>query len=508
MKTPILGSSYVARSVNAADNRLVNLFPEIVPEGGKEPAFFQRVPGLASPTYSLADVNPLDSGPIRGMYAFNNQPFTSSKMIIVSDQYVYKLESNTVTLIGGAFITGGSSLVSMADNGDQLFISVNNVSGAIYDAFVYDLTTDTYVQVSDVDFPGSGTVTYLDGFFVFNEPNTNRIWVTGLRDGLSIDPLDFSSAESCPDNVVAVISNYQELWVFGQVTTEVWYNAGLPGFPFAPISGAAVEVGCAAINSVVKLDNSVFFLGKDKSGANIIYRTKGYGVERVSTHSIEWQIQRYGDTYDAEAYTYQQDGHTFYVITFPNTSGTSHTWAYDVATQSWHERAGTVAGEFVREDARCAVYFDESTSVSHILVGDYANPYIYTLSLSSYYDVRGAQKWLRSWRALPPGENNLKRTIHDSLQIDCETGVGDGTTPNPQMALRWSNDGGHTWNNPRYASMGLEVGMAPNVYSTRVKFNRLGMTTPGRDRVYEISGTDPVKVYIMGAELTIRPTDA
>ena len=46
MKTPILGSTYVARSVNAADARMVNLFPEIVPEAGKEPAFLNRAPGL------------------------------------------------------------------------------------------------------------------------------------------------------------------------------------------------------------------------------------------------------------------------------------------------------------------------------------------------------------------------------------------------------------------------------------------------------------------------------
>ena len=48
MKTPILGSTYVARSVNAADARMVNLFPEIVPEAGKEPAFLNRAPGLRS----------------------------------------------------------------------------------------------------------------------------------------------------------------------------------------------------------------------------------------------------------------------------------------------------------------------------------------------------------------------------------------------------------------------------------------------------------------------------
>jgi len=46
MKTPILGSSYVARSVNAADSRMVNLFPEVVLEGGKEPAFLLLACGL------------------------------------------------------------------------------------------------------------------------------------------------------------------------------------------------------------------------------------------------------------------------------------------------------------------------------------------------------------------------------------------------------------------------------------------------------------------------------
>jgi len=46
MKTPFLGSSYVARSINAADNHCVNLFPEAIPEGGKEAGFFSRAPGL------------------------------------------------------------------------------------------------------------------------------------------------------------------------------------------------------------------------------------------------------------------------------------------------------------------------------------------------------------------------------------------------------------------------------------------------------------------------------
>jgi hypothetical protein len=73
----------------------------------------------------------------------------------------------------------------------------------------------------------------------------------------------------------------------------------------------------------------------------------------------------------------------------------------------------------------------------------------------------------------------------------------------PQAMLRWSDDGGHTWSNEHWASMG-KIGE----YGKRVIWRRLGMTTKLRDRVYEISGTDPVKIAIMGAELSATPTSA
>ena len=69
--------------------------------------------------------------------------------------------------------------------------------------------------------------------------------------------------------------------------------------------------------------------------------------------------------------------------------------------------------------------------------------------------------------------------------------------------LRWSDDGGHTWSNEHWASMG-KIGE----YGKRVIWRRLGMTTKLRDRVYEVSGSDPVKIAIMGAELAVTPTAA
>jgi hypothetical protein len=231
------------------------------------------------------------------------------------------------------------------------------------------------------------------------------------------------------------------------------------------------------------------------------------------------------------AYTYQQDGHAFYVLNFPSAD---ITWVYDVATQVWHQRAGWLNNAYTRHRGNCQMAFN-----GQIVIGDYLTGQIYAYDPTIYTEAGAVQKWLRSWRALPTGTNNLKRTTQHSFQLDCEVGVGlDGATPatttylssissdaasagaisgeseettneiivqgsDPQVMLRWSDDGGHTWSSEHWRSMGKlgETGR-------RVFWRRLGMTMKLRDRVYEISGTDPVKIAIMGAELIVAPTNA
>ena len=509
MKTPILGSAYVARSINAADNRMVNLFPEIIPEGGKEPAFLNRAPGLTL-------LSTVGTGPIRGLWAFNGVGY------VVSGLSLYKITSSYVATFLGT--VSGTGPVSMADNGTQLFIACNGPS------YIYNSLTNVFVQITDVDFPGAVTVGYLDGYFVFIEPNSQKVWVTALLEGTSIDPLDFASAEGSPDGLVSMIVDHREVWLFGTNSVEVWYDAGNADFPLQRIQGAYNEIGCAATYSVAKLDNGLFWLGADARGQGIVYRANGYTGQRISTHAIEYAIAQYGTISDAIAYTYQQEGHAFYVLTFPSANAT---WVYDVSTQAWHERAAFSNGLFLRHRSNCQMAFN-----NEIVVGDFENGNLYAFDLDIYADNGSAQKWLRSWRALPTGQNNLTRTAHHSLQLDCQSGVGinnsGGTDPtylltesglyittesgdylvsvpegtptvgsDPQVMLRWSDDGGHTWSNEHWSPLG-KIG----VYQHRVFWRRLGMTLKLRDRVYELSGTDPVKIAIMGAELHLSGTAA
>jgi hypothetical protein len=490
MKSPILGSAYVARSVNAADNRMINLFPEIIPEGGTEPAFLNRAPGLNF-------LQTVGIGPIRGLWAHQTN---GSDFYVVSGTEVYKLTSTTGTPVKLGDVTG-TGPVSIADNGAVIFFACNGPSYTYYEP------TGEFNQITDANFPGAVTVAYIDNLFVFNEPNSQRIWsvdtvtvVGGYPEyiyPLVFNAFDFASADGSPDGVVAVNVDHRQMWVFGTDSTEVWYNAGLANFPLTNIQGAFNEIGCVAAFSVAKLDNTLFWLGTDARGQGIVYRAQGYAAARVSTHAIEYAIAQYGNISDALAYTYQEEGHSFYVLTFPSANAT---WVYDVATQAWHERAGWNNGTFTRHRSNCQCNFG-----GNIIVGDFENGNIYTLDLGVYADNGQPQKWLRSWRALPTGQNNLKRTAQHTLQLECESGTGlnDGQGSDPEVMLRWSDDGGHTWSNEHWSKMG-KIGQ----YYKRVFWRRLGMTLKLRDRVYEVSGTDPIKIDITGAELIISGTNA
>ena len=543
MKSPILGAAYVARSINAADNRLINMYPESTPDGGKTAAYFQRVPGIQG-VFNLGG-----TGAVRGMWVVKNVLYA-----VVGTRFI------SLTGIGTSIVTpttisssiSGTGPVSMVDNGVQIFIAANP------DGYIYNINTTAFAQIGDPDFPGAVTVGYINGYFVFNEPNSQRVWVTELFDGTSVDPLSFASAEASPDNVVSLIVDHKEIWIFGNNSTEVWYDAGQPDYPLAPIQGAFLETGCAAPYSIAKMDNSVFWLGTDARGFGMVYRARGYQPQRISTHAIEYAIQSYSTISDAIAYTYQQDGHMFYVLTFPTANVT---WVYDAATQMWHQRGyiSDTTDQLNRHTPSCMATIGTRVYVGHSSQREIGY-YNFNFDFGNYeFSNERRQVWLRSWRALPSGENNLKRTAQHSLQLDCEAGTSyvplplqpapgvqgppwevrtsDGTiynvitpvvlrsngTPvvfvNPRFnigpagfasnnpllnaSLRWSDDGGHTWSNLHTVPMGFQ-----GQTGRRVIWRRLGMTQKLRDRVYEVSGSGFGNVAIMGAELIASGTNA
>lgn len=463
---PFVGSSYTSRTTRLDAQRTVNLYPEI-----SEDRNSRTISALIG-TPGLKLWKAVGTGPIRGMMKFNAQ-----YAIVVSGVEVYRVDTlGNLLLLGTVSIS--NPMVSMASNGIEMML-VTGLAG-----YVINPIAATIEPIANVAFTGADTVDYLDGFMLFNQPGTGRFQATGPYTS-SIDALDFATAEGSPDLLVSLIVDHREAWLFGETSTEVYYNAGGADFPFERITGAFIEVGCAAKFSPAKIDNTVFWLGADNRGFGMIYRAVGYQPQRISTHAIEHAIHQYTTTADAIGYTYQQEGHSFYVLNFPSGNAT---WVYDVAAGEWHERAyrDPASGQLGRHRGQCHMAFAGMN-----LVGDYQNGNIYQLDLETFTDNGDPLPRIRRCMHLSSQE---RRVVYNALEVLFEQGVGldTGQGQDPQALLRWSEDAKY-WSNEQSASMG-KVGQT----NARLKYNRLGS---GRNRIFELTITDPVRVAIVGATL-------
>jgi hypothetical protein len=318
MKIGLVGGSYQQRSLPFNAQRTVNLFP-IKDDGGKEVSALYGTAGKRL----FANIG---LGPIR-------QEFTSAngRFFAVSGSKLYEVDSLGASSELGSF-DSSDGIVTMAENNTQLAICDGSK------LYILTYSTNDFQKITVASFPTSvGIVTFIDGYFVVNENNTGRFYISGINDGLSSwDALDFATAESSPDNLVSVVNAIGQMWLFGSETTEVWTNTGDSLFPFRRISGAKMQTGILSAFTAVEIDNSVIWVGRDKLGQGIVYRAQGFTPVRISTTPIEILISHATDPTNMRSYVYQEEGNTFYVLTG---GGLATTLVYDLLTQEWHERA-------------------------------------------------------------------------------------------------------------------------------------------------------------------------
>lgn len=472
-KIPFVGPAYQARSINANAQRAVNCYLEMDNASPRAPVALYGTPGTVRKFT-------LPTSPVRGCIQEDAHSYW------VSGGTVYRVSSDyNFTALGAIGTSSGQ--ISMASNGAEILL-VDGDSG-----WLINVQANTLTQIIDGDFPnGVKRSTYQDGYFIVTgKAGSQSFWICQTPyDGAQWDALDFASAEGSPDDTIGCISDHRELWLFGKNSAEVWTNTGNADFPFQRSGNTFIEHGCVAAASIAKADNTVFWLGADDRGSGIVWRADGYTPMRISTHALEQEIDSYATTSDAFALTYQQGGHSFYALTFPTAN---KSWVYDASIQQWHERAwrNPAANTLHRWRANCHCFFNGVH-----LVGDYADGRVYALDLDSHTDDGDPIQRIRATAA----SNAMGlRLFFSSLEVDMETGVGiaAGQGSDPRLMLRYSDDGGYTWSNEKTATLGRA-----GQYGARAKFNRLGS---GRNRVWEISLSDPVKFAVFGAFVEGEP---
>ena len=541
----LLGASYTSWSTKAEIQKTRNLYLETIESGaGRNQYALFRSPGLSSFSSSAASQNKFAC---RGAIEINGTVYN------VFDNTLFGMNSfgAQVALPGNPIATDGLP-VSLAAQ----IPGVANILFAVSNGQLYAISAAGIATVATPFIPSA--VATIAGYVVCLVVNSAQIFFS--TDGLTWTNLQYFYAQGSPSDLVNIIQDHGELWVFGNRNIQVFDVVSNAFNPFSPNSAAFITQGLAAKFGVAQLDNSLFWLGANKDGQGMVWRAEGYTPVRVSDHGVENAIQSYPRIDDAIMSTFQFNGHTCLRLTFPSANdGAGATWEYDVSTNKWNEPAywNIQTGKYERH--RAAFYV---SAFQTLLAFDYKNGYVYEMGPNFYTDAGFPVRWERRaphvaqdgkriqyrrfsvfmqvgaglpsplWlngynlqrpsfvaelaalvagHAVTAAQSLVLQNIYDLIPYAPLNQYPSADTMNalgfypwggkavlangavlgsfPQVGMRYSNDGGLTYNNTTYR----DLGSASN-FKKRAFWLRCGYS---RDRVWEINGMDPIQTAVV-----------
>lgn len=460
---------YISDSLPISAQECLNWYVNVPSVPSRSAAQLFGTPGIAelASTGTIAQTN-------RGSITLNGVPY------FVNGTKLYRLNADFSIDELGVIPAGGR--VSLAQNGSQVVILL---PGA--EAYVFTPDPDTLTEITDPDFRANGNpeyVVFIDGYFVFTT-DSKRFINSALNDGLSYNALDFGSAEANPDNTVAPFTFKNQLYIAGQITTEAFQNVGGTGFPFTR-SGLYLSKGVTAPLSIIEISDTMMWIGAGARESSAIWALAGNTTKKVSTTAIDNVLQDLteDELLQVFAWSYAEKGAYFVAFTLPTTC-----FVLDTITGKWHERKSLVEGSLLRFRVNSII-----SAYGRVIVFDRFDGRIGELSkdvLTEYGDPI-----IRRVSGVPfSGNGNRIRVT--KLEAVAEQGVGNAASPDPQISLDVSDDGGRTWRDERLRKLG-RIGN----YNHRTIWRRLGAFA--NDVVFRFTMSEPVKPVLISAKAWIK----
>lgn len=486
MQLPLIGGSFKHVSQDVNYQKCINLYPVAAGPDG-------RGKGALIPTAGLQSLVDLGDAEVRDIKVFGDYVY------VVVGNTIKKLtvnaNSETASSVDIGTLSTSTGVVHSAINPTQIIWVDGTAQGRLYTP-----GSDTFsnVKTADSDFTGGSHVVFIDGYFIVNAPDTGTFYTSAANNGLSWDATDVATAESSTDNIVGLGVAKGELWVFGENSVEIWYDAAnVSGSPFSVRSGLELRTGCGAAHSITEFNDTLIWLDNrgyivQSSVAPFVRNNNsGYDLTIISDEALTSEILSYSRRDDAIGCAYVDRGHLMYQITFPSEK---KTWVYDYNTKVWHERL--TYDNYTGELQHHLMQFYASYQTIHI-AGGVRDGQLY-LQKPDVYDDNGLG--IRRIRVVAPqyDTENLRIVGVDQVRLRAETGhalqSGEGSAP--EIELRYSNDGGHTWSNAEARSLG-----AVGQYALPIEWNRLGY---GREWLFEFSITSPIKFSLIEATVSVE----
>lgn len=439
----------------------INWYPEISPSKASKtatallgcPGLIQLLaaPGGGAPGFSTSMTAwpPPYSGPFLPVRALWPLPGQTQALAVISNACylitIVTLGSSTVppvlALNQVGMLNSNSGPVHIRDLGTAGGVAFI-VDGPNY--YIYSFSAQTLTLGADPAWLGSNTIAEIDGWLIFQQPGTQKFYTNAQPYATTLNASLFNLKDASADNLIAVVENKEELWLPGEKTSEIWYNAGGQYFPFQRLVGTLLQVGCKAAHSIARVStqgqDGLMWFGRSERGENVFVRTQGFIANTVTTPAVSDEIATYTRTDDCVAYSYQDDTHEFYVASFPTAD---RTWVYDASMPpelAWHRRLSydPYAAQFHRHRSNCHMQFAGAR-----IVGDYQNGAIYQLTRSVQNDA-GWPLYARRRAPTIWDKETRGRVFMSSLQVDFAPGQGasSGLGANPTASLAISRDGG------------------------------------------------------------------
>ena len=478
-----------------------NLYPETAAQQARTQHFLIGRPGMATFT-SLA------TSPIRAMFSSN----TNALYTVGGSHFYSVLSGPTITDLGAMGGSTGLGPCYIAAMG--VGTGANN-GPMVCDTSTNQLYVNTGVATMTSEFNGRA-IEYLDGFMIAiasgaslqNANQPNQINVSAFGDCTNWTPgpgatQAFAIRSGGSDFIyqLAVLNGF--LWIFGEKTTEIWFNAGLSPFPFQRYQGATLNLGTLSPASVVKFFNTIVWVGSDHSGYTQVYMTKGMSPVKISDPAVEAYMGNLANANGigliagAWAHGYQEAGHTFYEVVFQTGGNSAQTTSlvYDLTEGIWHTR--TYGGVIpITSQSVPAV----STPTGHPnLIGSYASGQILIQALNQPADLTtgGSATSITRVRQAPYVTELGTVARHKRFEV-----IGNLGTAAPTLSV--SDDMGQTYRqNYNLTGPGTDQGWSTSGTYQRWYAQQLGRS---RARVYQMNITDQTNlIRIAGAYLDIDP---
>lgn len=360
---------------------------------------------------------------------------------------------------------------------DENHITLSTSAGVQTGATFYVLTGPSSTPI----YVAAAQIAFLDTYFIALPAGSKLYYISAINDGLNWNPLDFGTKSAYPDNIAALLVDHEELYLFGSEASEVWQDTGgstLSTFPFERNPGGFISQGNRAPFATASVNNGLVWIGGTPQGNPIAWFGQGFQPQRISTHAIEAAWGDYATITDAIAFVYVEDGHQFWVISFPTANAT---WAWDATSGVWHERGWWNGASIDRHRVATHGYV-----FGFHLAGDWQSGKLYQMSNSLYDDAGTAIHRIRTAPYLTSEED---WTFYSRFRLAMQSG------PNPTLA--WSDDLGENYSAP-LAGSPIEISPGVNQMS---QWTRLGRA---RARIFSVEADDAVEIAFTGAYIDAR----